>query len=420
MDVILRELAGGIRFAGIRNSLTRAVSIGIFVRNGSVDEGKGESGLSHFLEHMNFKGTNRRDARKISVDMDDIGAQINAYTSKEITCFYVSVIDSHLKEAVDCLADIFICSVYPEDELEREKNVVIEELAMAEDTPDDVANETVTSLYFKGTPLEKRILGDRETIRNVSREDLLAFRNSHYRPDNIVISAAGNFDVDTITDLLNGAFAKLRHDSCLRTGFDYSGWAPSCGIETVKKEIEQAHIEIALPGIPFLNDMKYAVAVVSNAFGGCMSSRLFQKVREEMGLAYSVYSFASSYRGAGIFQIYANTSGENSIRVTEVILSEIERLKNGGLEEDEIRRSIEQMKGEFILSSESSYAVMSLMGRNMLLKGMPVTPDMVLEKIGGIGAKDVADAVAGIFGPGTVDLVYVGSDTARFEERFGK
>ena len=166
--------------------------------------------------------------------------------------------------------------------------------------------------------------------------------------------------------------------------------------------------------------MKYAVAVVSNAFGGCMSSRLFQKVREEMGLAYSVYSFASSYRGAGIFQIYANTSGENSIRVTEVILSEIERLKNGGLEEDEIRRSIEQMKGEFILSSESSYAVMSLMGRNMLLKGMPVTPDMVLEKIGGIGAKDVADAVTGIFGPGTVDLVYVGSDTARFEERFGK
>ena len=415
---IEKTLKNGVRFVGKADYSMRSVSIGIWVRAGSVNEKAQENGLSHFLEHMFFKGTEKRSAKTIAMDMDKIGANINAFTAKECTCFYVSAVDENLPEALDCLMDIFTASSFDETELEREKGVVLEEIAMAWDTPDDVAHEMAACRFFEGTPLGQTILGPAENIRNAKREDLVYYKKSHYRPENIVISAVGNFCEEELFSMLEEGMKKLETVPAEDSSFDYSTWKPKSGFYSVEKEIEQAHICISFPGIAYEDDRKYALSVISNALGGSMSSRLFQKIREEMGMAYSVYSYSSAYTDAGMFTLYAGTSQENAEEVTKLMLAECRDVAENGISDEEFERSKAQLRGGFILSTESGQAIMNSIGKAAVMGKGLVTEDMLLAKLENVDKETVREVAKEVFGSGIVSVVYVGKGGKELEKLF--
>lgn len=385
--IIQKTLNNGIRVIVEKMENVRSCSIGIWVGTGSAFELSGEEGASHFIEHMLFKGTDTRSAKDIAAQMDSIGGNINAFTSKECTCYYAKVLDEHLETAVDILADIFLNSKFDKDEIKKEQGVVCEEILMVEDTPEDLAHDTVAKLYYLDDPLAKPILGTEESVRSFTRAALKKYIKRQYVPSQVVIAAAGNINEERFIDLANEKFSQMQGGSALpMTDNKAPGGKRYMGVE---KDVEQVHMCMTLPGTALDTKSQYPLYVLSNILGGSMSSRLFQKIREQRGLAYSIYTYPSCYRTVGSFSIYAGTGVSQAAQMMELILQELELLKTKGVTELEFNRSKEQLKGNFILGQEGTGSRMNSLGKTALLLNRVYDEAETLRKIEGVSMSDV-------------------------------
>lgn len=384
---VIRELKNGIRVAMERMEHVRSVSLGIWVNTGSVRETDIDSGASHFIEHMVFKGTATRSAEDIAREMDAVGGNLNAFTSKECTCFYAKVLDEHLPLAVDILSDITFCATFESEELEREKRVIVEEILMTEDSPEDLTAERATSLFFDGDPLARPILGTRESVNGFDRERLLNYHQAHYTPRNTVVACAGHFDEDELLRLLEcklGSEPNEREAGALSQSF--SGGSRS---ECIQKDIEQIHLTLMLPGFSRADVNQYPMAILSNIIGGSMSSRLFQNIREQRGLAYSIYSYPMYYADTGSFALYAGTGAEQAVEVVGLMREEMESLRRKGVTEEEFVRCKAQLKGSYLLGLEGSGSRMNAIGKAALLQKREYSEADILNHIECVTINDI-------------------------------
>ncbi len=373
------QLSNGIRVVMEPMDNLRSVSIGVWVNAGSVYEAGADAGISHFIEHMVFKGTGRRSAADIAAEMDAVGGNLNAFTAKECTCFYAKVLDENLPLAVDMLSDITLHPALDEQEMEKEKRVVVEEILMSEDSPEDKAFETAGSAYYRGTALASAILGTPETVSAFTRDQVLSYMARRYVTGNTVIACAGSFRPETLLPLLEEAFG-----DCPRGEGDMlKEKEPRAGKKWlfVQKDTEQVNACLMLPGYRLDTPENFALAVLSNALGGSMSSRLFQKIREELGLAYSVYTYPMAYRDTGAICLYFGSGEKQAARTLELALGELDKLRTGGLTEAEFLRSRAQLKGSFLLGMEGSGAHMNAIGKRLLLQNKEFTIEDTLSAI---------------------------------------
>ena len=404
--MIIDKKIGGIRLVADKTSDVRSATLGVWIKAGSVFEQDENNGISHFIEHMLFKGTAKRNYKQIAEEIDNIGGQMNAFTSKECTCYYAKVIDERQDVAADVLFDMISNSTFPDEEMKKEKDVVLEEIAMSNDTPDDVSSELVSMSYFAGSPLEKTILGPEERVKGFSREDIQKYMERRYSEDKIVVAASGNVDVELLSDMIESRLNVSKSTSTDDEG-DYTFESKS--FACIKKDIEQVHISLGLPAYNYTDDRKFALSVVNNVFGGAMSSRLFQRIREELGMAYSVYSYPLVYMHGAMTTIYAASNAKNAPRATQEILKEIERMRRFGITETELKNSKEQLRGNFILSREGSAARMNSLGKNALLTGKLVDEREVLDKLAAVKMSDVDEVIAHVMDAQRLTVTFVGA-----------
>lgn len=409
MDVFIKEkLASNITLIAEKLPNFHSVTVGIWVRAGSITESPAENGISHFIEHMLFKGTNKRSAKQIAIDVDNIGGQINAFTSKELTCYYIKTIDEKLEQGVEILADLFCNATLDAVELEKEKGVVLEEIAMNNDDPEDLAMDLIASTFFKGCALDKTILGPPENIKGFSRDDLQSYLSRHYTAENIIISVAGNFDEHKLEDILN-KYMKVHHSKTMAPDkVDCSGFRAVKGFDTLEKDIEQVHICMAMPSYSMKSEMRYPMYVLNNVIGGSMSSRLFQKIREEMGMAYAVYSHPVMYSDTGMYSLYAGTMAQNAQSVSELMVEELVRIKNKGITNEEFLQSKEQLKGSLILSLESTSAKMNAIGKSMLMADRVYSDEEIIQMVCDVTMDDVQQVIDEVIKPEQITATYVG------------
>lgn len=359
-----KKFPSGLRLVVKRIDGLLSVSMGVLVGTGSCYETQEENGISHFIEHMMFKGTDKRNAFEISDAMDRIGAQVNAFTSKDITCYYAKSTSDHAGEAFEVLSDFVLHSVFPEEEMEREKGVVLEEIAMTEDTPDDLCLDVLAEAYFGKSGYGRPILGPAKNVKKFTRQDLFDYIAERYDPENVVISFAGNIDVKFAEDLVAKHFESALQKRKFR---DRKKEISLCGQSLFKfKDIEQVHIAFAYPSLPREDRLMDAAQVANTVLGGGMSSRLFQKVREQMGLAYTVYSYISSFTEGGILSVYAGVNPSNVEKAQDAILKTIDEFRRERLTADEFLRGKEQVKASLILAQENTASQMIAYGKYML------------------------------------------------------
>jgi len=357
-------LPNGLTIVGERNPYMKSVAVGVWVRTGSADETSAQQGYSHFVEHMVFKGAGDRDLRQLAEEMDLLGGQMNAFTSKECTCFYGKVMDEHLDRALALLSDLVMRPHFPADELEKEKGVVLEEIAMGEDSPEDLVHEQLALALYGTHPLGGSILGPKENILSASREGLKGFMAGRYVPKNAVLSVAGNYDWPHLVERVQAAFDGWQGEYAHKL---YEKPAYLSQHLFRQKDTEQTHICLGFPSLKMDETGSFSLAVLNNLLGGSMSSRLFQNIREQAGLAYNVYSFVSAYAGAGDLVLYAGTNPRTAQEVCDRMAGEIGRLMKDGVSAQEFEKAREQIKGLYILGMESTTARMNAMGKGCLL-----------------------------------------------------
>ena len=400
------RLGNGIRVCMEHMDSVRSVALGVWVNAGSVFETESDAGVSHFIEHMLFKGTETRSASDIAAETDAIGANLNAFTAKECTCFHIKALDEDLALAVEMLSDILLHSTLEPEQMDRERGVVLEEIAMTEDSPEDIVFDRASEQLFAGTPIESEILGTEKTVNRLSREDLLRYMQKHYTAENIVIAVAGSFERENLIALLERYFADVLHGERHKT--PSVSMRPGFRTALVKKDVEQINLCLALPGAALGTDAYYAQAVLSNALGGSMSSRLFQRIREERGLAYSVYSYPMAYRGAGSLCFYAGCTEGQAKEVLSLMLAEIEDVKRNGISEEEFLRARQQLKGSYVLGMESTMAHMSALGKTALLLEKEYDLEATLNRIDCVTIEAVKAAARELFTPETAAFCAVG------------
>lgn len=379
-------LENGVRVVTEHIPHVHSVSIGIWVAVGSRYEPREVNGISHFVEHMVFKGTKTRTARAIAEAFDRVGGHVNAFTSKEYTCFYAKVLDEHTPLALEILHDMFFNSVFAVEELEKEKQVIIEEIRMVEDTPDDFVHDLAVEASLAPHALGRPILGSVENIQQFTSKKLKSFVNRYYTPERTVITVAGRYPPSLMSDIsrLFGTFTQNESTVFPR---ETPKFQPR--IKHRVKQTEQAHLCLALPGMAINDRNIYSMALFNNIIGGSMSSRLFQEIREERGLAYSVYSYHTAFRDCGLFIIYVGTSADQTEQVVSLLLNILRQVRTHGIKKEELNRAKEQLKGSFILSLESTANRMTRLGKNELLIGKHFSQDEVLDKINRIEWEDV-------------------------------
>ena len=370
------KLSNGLTVIGEKLPHFRSVSMGVWLAAGSQYETYEENGMSHFLEHMLFKGTFRRSARQIAEEIDAVGGQLNAFTARECTCVYAKVIDEHTELAMDVLSDLVLNAAFDERELQKEKSVVLEEIASSQDDPEDVVGELIMAAHYGSQPLSWPILGPADNVRAFTRERLISYRDRMYTPDKAVLAVTGNYDWDTLVSLAEKYFGVWKNASVQRPVFSVQSFEPITLRK--EKEIEQTHISIGYPGCSYGSQELYPISIFSNVLGGAMSSRLFQRIREEKGMAYSVYSYPTCYTGTGILEIYVATNPQNADAVVGMIDEEIAALVREGLTRDEFEKTRSQLKGGYVLALESASSRMNSLGRRMLLLGKTQTEDDML------------------------------------------
>ncbi|WP_099158146.1 M16 family metallopeptidase [Virgibacillus ndiopensis] len=371
----------------------RSVTIGIWVLTGSRNETQLDNGISHFIEHMFFKGTKSRSAKDIAEAFDAIGGQVNAFTSKEYTCFYAKVLDTHKELALDILADMFFHSSFDEEEMEREKKVVLEEIKMYEDTPDDIVHDLLARAAYGEHPLGYPILGTEEHLKGFKPDTLRNYISQCYTPENVVVSIAGNVDHTFINKVENyfGTYeSNNRREEISKPIFLANN------IER-NKDTEQAHLCLGYEGFPVGDEYTYSLVIMNNVLGGSMSSRLFQDVRENKGLAYSVFSYHSSFLDNGLLTIYAGTGKEQLPLLQDTIKQTVDTLIDRGLTDKELTNSKEQFKGNLMLSLESTSSRMSRNGKNELLLKRHRTLDEMIKEIDAVNHDSIQSVIQSIF-----------------------
>ena len=385
----IKELPSGVRLITEPMEGIRSVCIGIWCNTGSINERPEEYGISHFIEHMLFKGTENRTPFEIVDDMDVLGADINAFTGKETTCYYVKCLDEHLLSACDVLVDMIENPLFDEQEMEREKLVVIEEINMNGDDPDDVALDALENVVFAGSGLEHPVLGFKETVNAFSQDMVRNYYDEHYTRDAITVSVAGSFDNETLEAYLNDKFMKLgskqREDS-------KPVYCVSPDNQTIYKDIEQAHICMGIPTVSCTHPFRYKLSMLSTILGGGMSSRLFQHVREQKGLAYSVYSMNGFYTTAGTFVIAAGVAIDRVDETLEAVKEELNKLRDEPVTEHEFISAKNQLKANYIYSQENVKSRMSANGRNYFALGKCPSQDEVLEMLDAITIEELEEA----------------------------
>ncbi len=380
--------SNGVRIVHEKMPHLRSVAIGIWVGAGSGDEVESEAGIAHFVEHMLFKGTKLRSARTIAEEFDRIGGDVNAFTSKEMTCYSTTVLGHHAPRALTIMADMFFNSTFEEVEIAKEKSIVLDELAAVEDTPDDDVDERLWGVMYPDQAIGKPVLGNEQTINTFDKKAIEEFMTRMYTPERIVISVAGNYD-DRLIQLIEVQFGSFRRGDKVEQSTPIQLPKFHGGITVKTKDIEQAHISIGYPGLTVKDKRIHDLIILDSVLGGSMSSRLFQEVREERGLAYSVYSYYSAYNTTGTFMIYAGTSPDNLKELVETIDGVIHSILQEGITENELHNAKEQLKGGFLLGLESSESRMHRNGKNELAFQEHKTIDEVVSLIDNVQAGNV-------------------------------
>jgi predicted Zn-dependent peptidase len=403
------HIGGGVPLLSEYIPYVHSVSLGIWVKSGSVSDTKETMGIGHFVEHMLFKGTRRRTAYQIAREIDDVGGHLNAYTSKEYTNFYVKVLKDDIELAADVLMDIFLNPIFPADEMEKEKSVVVQEIKMVEDTPDDLIHDLSFQTMWPDHPFGYSILGEIGTVEAITKKLLTAYRTKHHTRDNIIIGAVGNFEHERLAALLAGPL------SAIPAG-EPAGITPprfAARREVFERDIEQVHFIIGFSALPYTHPDRYSQLILNTVLGAGMSSRLFQEVREKRGLAYSIYSFLSPYRDSGALEIYAGTDADSLEELMQVTAREVRKLAKKALSEAELASAKGQIKGNLLLSLESTDARLGRMAKNELYFGRRVEADEIIQSIDRVTAKDVLEVARAVIDPDRMTAVFLGPVTER-------
>lgn len=400
-------LTNGIRIVTEEIPYVNSVSIGLWIKAGSRYENIENNGISHFIEHMLFKGTQNRTAKDIANSIDKIGGQLNAFTSKECTCFYAKVLDTHFDTALDVLADMFFNSNFDWEEIEKERGVVLEEINMYEDSPEDLVHDIFSQAVWSGNSLGMPILGTGESLANLNREKIVQYFNKYYHSQNLVISVVGNIKHITAADKIKAYFEKASQSNKSTSQIVMPSFVSEYTLKS--KVTEQAHLCMGFKGVDLKSKLFYPMLLLNNVFGGAMSSRLFQKIREDRGLAYSVFSYPSSFEDCGLFSIYAGSKPDNLKSVVKLIMEEINSIKDKGITEEELYDSKEQLKGSYILGLESTSGRMISIGKSELLLKRIYSPVEILEKIDKVDIEIVNDIIKHIFDTDNMGAAVIGS-----------
>jgi predicted Zn-dependent peptidase len=399
-------LPSGLIVLTERMEHVRSVAMGVWMRAGSRHEVPELNGISHFVEHMVFKGTKSRSAQRIAREVDAIGGNLDAFTGKETICFNMKVLDDHVPTALDVLSDLVLNPVFASEEIARERGVILEEIKMDEDNPDTLVHEIFTQSFWKDHPLGKPILGTRETVRSFEQNTLLRFFEQRFQAGNMVFSAAGNLEHDKFVELIAQNF------SSLASGTVISDTAPPTVTSRInlrnKKSLEQVQLCLGVPAPPIADESRYTTLVLNTLLGGGMSSRLFQTVREERGLVYSIYSDLNPYRDTGSLCVYAGTSSDRALQVIDLIMEEFRRLKTEPLYPEELRRAKDQLKGNLLLSLESSMSRMSNLARQQMYFERFFGLEEILEKVEGVTEEQVMAMAMNLFQPDRVAVTLLG------------
>jgi predicted Zn-dependent peptidase len=398
-------LPNGVRV--LTEAMPHVVSstIGIWVENGSRYEEPGENGVSHFIEHLLFKGTKKRTAAQIAEQMDAVGGVLNAFTGKEYTCYYAKVLGEDVKMTTELLADIFLESVFAPEEIDRERQVVLQEISQAEDTPDDFIHDLFNLHFWQGHPLSLPIFGSVDTVNAIDRELMVSFMADRYRAERVLIAAAGAVDHDRLVADCERLFSSIPGN-----GKRAEIAAPRERLMVINhpKKLEQAHLCIGGPGLSQVAPMRYAAYLLNTALGGGMSSRLFQEVREKRGRVYSIYSFLSAFLDCGYFGIYAGTSPDWVDEVIEVSLNEIAKVAHEGLKNEELARAKSQLKGNMLLGMESTDSRMNRLARNEIYFRRDIPLEEIAREIEGVSNEQVIELASSCFKPDRMGLVMLG------------
>jgi predicted Zn-dependent peptidase len=404
---IVRDVLGnGLRILTERMTQVRSVSIGVWLTRGSRHESADKSGIAHFVEHMLFKGTATRSAEDIAQAIDSIGGQLDAFTAKEYASYYIKVLDEHLPLAMDILTDIVRNPAFSVEDIEREKKVVVEEIKMVEDTPDDLVHELFTQGFWENHPLGRPILGTRETVESFSAEVLREYFQQAYTARNLIVSAVGNVEHERVRELVEKGFGSLPANGSV-LGEDAPQVVPKVLIRN--KELEQSHLCVGVSAYPQNHDDRYASYLLNTLLGGSMSSRLFQNVREKRGLAYAVFSGLSAYRDAGSFTVYAGCSNDAVGQVIDLVVEELRGVKQTVVPAAELQRSKDHLKGSLMLSLENTASRMSHLARQEIYFDRQFGLDETLQGIEHVTAADVQRVAADLFRNGSMSATVLGN-----------
>ncbi len=387
-------LDNGIRVLTETMPYFGSICIGIWVLAGSRDESESENGLSHFIEHLLFKGTKTRTAQEIARTIDSVGGSMNGFTGRESTCFYAKVLDSHLGLAVDLLSDILLNSAFDSREIERERSVVLQEVKMVEDTPDDYVHDLFNRAFWGDHPLGQPVIGRIEKIQSFSREQILQYFDKQYRSDRMIIAVAGNLEHRRVVDLVGRAFSQLPSGAKITERLTPRG---SSKTSVLKRKTEQVHFCLGTKGLAYGSSRRFPSYILNAVLGGGMSSRLFQEIRERRGLAYSVYSYLPSYMDTGLLVVYAAADKRNVGQVIELILKEFEKLRRNPIGQDELATSKQQLKGNLLLSLESSDNRMTRLAKNEIYFSRFLSVDEVMDRIDTVTVEQVTELANDLF-----------------------
>ena len=399
-------LPNGLIILTERMEHIRSVAMGVWIRAGSRHEMPEVNGISHFVEHMVFKGTKSRSAQKIAREVDAIGGNLDAFTGKETVCFNVKVLDEHVPTALDVLSDLVLNPVFANEDILRERGVILEEIKMDEDNPDYLVHEIFTQNFWKDHPLGKPILGTQATVRTFEQDTLFGYYGQRFVGGNMVFSAAGNLEHDEFVNMVADRFAGLPSGSDSEVQP-----APKTSARINlrnKKALEQVQLCLGVPSPPLANERRYTTLLLNTVLGGGMSSRLFQTIREERGLAYSIFSDLSPYRDTGSLCVYAGTSSSKAVNVVELVMKEFSRLKSDALPDDELRRAKDQLKGNIILGLESSMSRMSNLARQEMYFGHFFSVDEIMQKVEDVTSGEVKEMANELFDGDKVAVTLLG------------
>ncbi len=390
--VQIETLPNGVRLVTEHIQTVRSAALGIWVGGGSREEEGAESGAAHFIEHMLFKGTARRTAQDIARETDAIGGQMNAFTTKECTCFYGRVLDDHLPQALDILYDMVYHSSFTQEAVETERGVILEEIDMYEDTPDDLCAEKLAAQVFQGSPLARPILGAKETLEGMTGDFLRDYHRRHYEGHNTVVALAGSFS-PAILDDLRQRFSRLPAGQ--PRPLVPAAYTP--GFVATAKPIEQNHLTLAFPGLDYNSPRRFALQLLSSILGGGVSSRLFQTVREQQGLCYSIYSYGAGHADTGLFCLYTALNRDTEAKALATIRQVVDQLRQEGPTQEELTRAREQSKANVIMGLESTQSRMSHAGRSLLFSGEILTPEQIIAAYDAVTREDVIALAQDLF-----------------------